>query len=173
MTLGKAFLNVHWYFQYSCLPRLYSFIPHMFLDRLNGHLFPVEDARSQGGFSLCLLKYLWEVLHLTRTGWGGSPGWKHCYGCDWPARYQSRSWCRPCQCSSAASRLHQAFHRSVPIVMHPHLCLTYRLLRCTDTKGISNIQLIPFFVAHPKILWRHSIRLFVFPLDVAIFNWKS
>jgi hypothetical protein len=40
------------------LARLYSFLPHMIFNRLNGHFFPVENACSQGSLDIRLLKDL-------------------------------------------------------------------------------------------------------------------
>jgi len=42
----------------------------MFLDRLDGHLFPVEDTCSQSGFHICLFKDFTEVFNLSGTGGG-------------------------------------------------------------------------------------------------------
>ena len=39
-------------------------------------------------------------------------------------------------------------------------------------QGISNIQLIPFLVALPKFLWRHSRQLFVFELKIVNCSYK-
>ena len=66
-SMERAFFNVHWYYHY--LSRLYSFIPHMFLHRFNGHLFPVKDTYGQGGLNIGLFKNLWEMLHFSCTAW--------------------------------------------------------------------------------------------------------
>ena len=42
----------------------------MLLDRLDGHLLPVEDSRSQGGLHIGFFKNLTEVFDLSGTGEG-------------------------------------------------------------------------------------------------------
>ncbi len=54
---------------YRCLvilqsTRLYTFLPHMLLHRLNGHFLPVEYPGGQGGFHICLFKHLREMFNL-------------------------------------------------------------------------------------------------------------
>ena len=49
------------------LSRLNTSLPHMILDRLNGHLLPVEDTGSQGRLHIGLFKDLTEMIHLSGT----------------------------------------------------------------------------------------------------------